>query len=681
MATPKLKLARWVPALYNRRDDTGDWARVLSVLEGILNGLLSSQDTRAALDCGKLGAGKFDTVLEAVSEGDDGREIHVALEVVPGAALAVSSPATSQVVLGIPLVGGTTVGAIEDAIGALDEASRLVRVRTPGTRARALGTFDGFAATSLTGASPAGRVLGKISIDAMTDLRDPLRAELRLLPYLAQHYGWNLDTSLPERLQRKVLTLAEALFQEKGTRAGIVDALRLLLGIEVVYEEAWADGWTLDKSRLGLDTMVAPAPTVAAHAEGSLVAVAPGTLVDHDDLASPGLAGGPYEIQVAATASAEKARGYLNCRDPGLLSSGMTLVLYGTTFEFSRTLWTIGVGHVGIDLTGVTPASLAAQISAAILVRHTFFGLPATSQVGGFGDHLVRIESTTTGTGGNGAITGAAAEVLDAVGMVGGAGAGAFAPTGGHAPLRLSGAADTTAVARLLAYEIGWNEPAIDVTRALSKLYLRQSVVGAGGNGAFSGSAATKLSASGMAGGVGLNPDVLSFRLTFPRHLTDQELRTAIAVVDAMKKTETHWTYTNPPAVVLPLWRLDKTPLDRSRLAGGGGLSFIPQTGHYVDDPHGAKSLESYLVPLGAGSSTRSPVLPVGASFIVQADDDCHIRQGNRVVAASTSDRFLAAGVEQKITIGTTAEAYVAALRRSPTNPSPAYLRLIRTDG
>ena len=313
-------------------------------------------------------------------------------------------------------------------------------------------------------------------------------------------------------------------------------------------------------------------------------------------------------------ASAEKARGYLNCRDPGLLSSGMTLVLYGTTFEFSRTLWTIGVGHVGIDLTGVTPASLAAQISAAILVRHTFFGLPATSQVGGFGDHLVRIESTTTGTGGNGAITGAAAEVLDAVGMVGGAGAGAFAPTGGHAPLRLSGAADTTAVARLLAYEIGWNEPAIDVTRALSKLYLRQSVVGAGGNGAFSGSAATKLSASGMAGGVGLNPDVLSFRLTFPRHLTDQELRTAIAVVDAMKKTETHWTYTNPPAVVLPLWRLDKTPLDRSRLAGGGGLSFIPQTGHYVDDPHGAKSLESYLVPLGAGSSTRSPVLPVGAS-------------------------------------------------------------------
>lgn len=681
MTRTTVSLAKWVPGLYARRDATGDWARVLAVLERVINDILSAPDTRAYLDCGTLGTGQFDTVLEAVSEGDATRDIRVRLDA-SGATtdFAAVSLSSKLVTLGVPNAGVTTVGDIEDALMALDESSRLVRIRTAGARSRALGVSDGFVATNLAGASPAGRVLGKISIDAMSGLRDPLSTEARLLPYLAQNFGWDLDTSLPERLQRKVLTLAEALFQEKGTKAGIVDALRLLLGLEVVYEEPWADGWTLDVDDLGEGTVLAPAASADGYAEGVLVVPAVGVLLDHDRLDSDGFANVFYEIQRTAGSATEPAVGYALCRDPGLVMSGMTLVIYGTTFEFKRGTWTVGVGNVAVDLTGITTSTaFAAQLAAVIFARNGTGGFNAIAEVGGYLDRIVRILPIVAGSSGNSAITGSALEVLDVVGMVGGAAAGAFVPVGGTQQLRLSGAVTTTDNARLLAYEIGWAEPTLDITRALAKLYLRQTVAGPAGDGAFTGTAVAKLSATGMSGGVGINPAVLSFRITFPRHLTDQELRTAVAVVDGMKRAETHWTYTNPPEVEpFPFWRLNRTLLGRSRL-GRSWRGSTPITGSASLDPYGARSLATVLVELDLVVPARSIPLVVGARYAMRADIGCYVRQTNRVGNATTSDRYLPAGFEVEILVGSLREAYVSALAVVPAYSN--YLRLTRLDG
>jgi phage tail-like protein len=676
-------LQRWAPALYRRRDATGDWGRLLAVLEAVLNNILSSQDTRAFLDLGELGTGAVDTVIEAQTEGEAGRAIRFAVTG-GGSGGGVSIAVGNGGLVAVTFTNGiSTVADVEAAIGALTGNDQVIRIRTASSHpAQVLGGGDAIPATQLRGASPAGYVLGKIAIDAMSDLRDPLRTEARLLPYLGQNFGWDLDTSLPEPLQRKVLTLAEALFQEKGTKQGIVDALRLLLGLDVVYQEAWADGWVLNRSRLDDDTILAPAPTADGYAEGMLVAVDPGQLADNDTLLSVGWLTG-MEFQKQAAGLALSAMGWLRCIEPSQIPDGLKLTLKKSTgpatrtFEFKRTAThQITGGNVAVNITtAVTAGDVATALAAAVNTDHGTGGATQVAVAGSTG--IVILQDQFTGVSGNSPMTGDAFEMFDGIGMIGGAAPGAFVSSGLTA-IHLIGATTAEDVARLIAFNLAWTNGLV-VTRALAKVYLRNATAGAAGDGAITGTAASKLSATGMSGGVGVNPDVLSFRITFPRHLTDQELRTAIQVVDAMKRAETHWEYINPAATVLPLWRLDKTPLGLSRLAGSGGLAFVPLTGDFAADLFDRKIEETHRVSLGT-TSLRTPRLSVGGRYVLVADDGCYIKQGNRVVTATTSDTFLSAETEFPITVTSTANAYVAVIRANG-HPGTAYLRVSREDG
>lgn len=86
---------------------------------------------------------------------------------------------------------------------------------------------------------------------AFRDVWAPFRAQARFLPYQAASLGWALDTSAPVALQRKVVSLLVPLYRQKGTQRGMVNILRLFLGVEARVRAPWADGWRLSRSALG----------------------------------------------------------------------------------------------------------------------------------------------------------------------------------------------------------------------------------------------------------------------------------------------------------------------------------------------------------------------------------------------------------------------------------------------
>src|SRR5437762_10665977 len=118
-------------------------------------------------------------------------------------------------------------------------------------------------------AEPAARYTGApVSVDDMNAVWDPLVAEERLQPYIAHRTGWDLDTTLPAALKRKVVSLAGALLRERGTKQGIVDGMRLLLGLEVDIWELWPDAWQLSRDQLGVGTVLGPAALQDGYSRG-----------------------------------------------------------------------------------------------------------------------------------------------------------------------------------------------------------------------------------------------------------------------------------------------------------------------------------------------------------------------------------------------------------------------------
>ena len=89
---------------------------------------------------------------------------------------------------------------------------------------------------------------------------DPYRCEKKYLPYLAHKVGWLLDTSRSEALQRKTTRLIGQVFKKQGTKVGIIEAIRLLMGFEADIVDIWGeDGWRVGESELGEDTYLASA--------------------------------------------------------------------------------------------------------------------------------------------------------------------------------------------------------------------------------------------------------------------------------------------------------------------------------------------------------------------------------------------------------------------------------------
>lgn len=70
--------------------------------------------------------------------------------------------------------------------------------------------------------------------------------------------------TLSVREKRKLAKLAVPIFQQKGTAAGIINMIRLLLGLEAaVIQQTNVDAWKLDVSELGFDTFLGPDPSTA----------------------------------------------------------------------------------------------------------------------------------------------------------------------------------------------------------------------------------------------------------------------------------------------------------------------------------------------------------------------------------------------------------------------------------
>ena len=86
-------------------------------------------------------------------------------------------------------------------------------------------------------------------VNNFSQVWDPYKCDKKYLPYLAHKVGWLLDTSKPEYLQRKTTRLIGQVFKKQGTKIGLVEAIRLLLGFEAQVVETWAtDGWRLGVS-------------------------------------------------------------------------------------------------------------------------------------------------------------------------------------------------------------------------------------------------------------------------------------------------------------------------------------------------------------------------------------------------------------------------------------------------
>jgi phage tail-like protein len=88
-------------------------------------------------------------------------------------------------------------------------------------------------------------------VDDFSDLWDILNTDEGNLPYLSQQKGWTLEVTSPATLKRKIVSLLLPLYHKKGTAPGVVDVLRLLLGIEVLIREPWSSAWKLGTDAIG----------------------------------------------------------------------------------------------------------------------------------------------------------------------------------------------------------------------------------------------------------------------------------------------------------------------------------------------------------------------------------------------------------------------------------------------
>lgn len=96
---------------------------------------------------------------------------------------------------------------------------------------------------------------------------DPLTAPKSLLPFLAHWVAWPVDARWDEHQQRKLIRQAVEIYRWRGTRRGLRLFLHLYTGLsldddlpesqkQISIEESFAEGFVLNKSILGQDTLL-----------------------------------------------------------------------------------------------------------------------------------------------------------------------------------------------------------------------------------------------------------------------------------------------------------------------------------------------------------------------------------------------------------------------------------------
>lgn len=103
-----------------------------------------------------------------------------------------------------------------------------------------------------------------VSVRGFPDLNDPDRLPDSMLDLYLLSKGFRTGTDFPgitltAKEKRKLAKLAIPLYRQKGTASGIVNIIRLILGIEsAVLTQYNVNIWKLGISELGVDTILFP---------------------------------------------------------------------------------------------------------------------------------------------------------------------------------------------------------------------------------------------------------------------------------------------------------------------------------------------------------------------------------------------------------------------------------------
>jgi phage tail-like protein len=96
-------------------------------------------------------------------------------------------------------------------------------------------------------------------IDRFTDILDPAIAPLEFIDAMLCDLGNPFDfEDLSEIDKRRLIDVLVAIYKQKGTGVGIINAVRFFVGVEVTIDAFNATGWILGEDELGVGTILAP---------------------------------------------------------------------------------------------------------------------------------------------------------------------------------------------------------------------------------------------------------------------------------------------------------------------------------------------------------------------------------------------------------------------------------------
>lgn len=106
--------------------------------------------------------------------------------------------------------------------------------------------------------------LGLVDIDRFTDILDPDIAAEPFVDLMLGELGnpFSFDLSVVDK--RRLLNVLVAMYREKGTGGGIINAIRFFLGLEVQITAYAGEALTLGDSLLGEDWILGPSSRFAA---------------------------------------------------------------------------------------------------------------------------------------------------------------------------------------------------------------------------------------------------------------------------------------------------------------------------------------------------------------------------------------------------------------------------------
>lgn len=116
-------------------------------------------------------------------------------------------------------------------------------------------------------------------VDAFTDILDPDLAPEWALDLMLGELGnpFPFDLSIVDK--RRLINVLVAIYREKGTTAGITNAIRFFLGLEVEIDAYSGEALVLGESLLGVDWVLGPSGAFAAYA---FEVIAPRALTDEE---------------------------------------------------------------------------------------------------------------------------------------------------------------------------------------------------------------------------------------------------------------------------------------------------------------------------------------------------------------------------------------------------------------